>query len=183
MQVEQTQIKDLLVLTPKVHKDHRGFFLESFREDIFQELNLPKFIQDNQSFSSTAGVFRGMHFQKNPTAQSKLVWVTTGAVLDIVLDIRTNSTTYGQYHVEILSAENFKRLFVPQGFAHGFLVLEPNTNFHYKVDNYYSAKDEGGISNQTPEVQSLLKQYYKEELILSEKDSLLPLFTDFISPF
>ncbi len=183
MLIKETTIKDLLILEPKVHGDHRGFFLEAWREDLFLDLNMPKFVQDNHAFSASKGVFRGMHFQKNPMAQSKFVWVTRGAVLDIVCDIRTNSSTYGTFFAQKLSAENHVRLFVPQGFAHGYITLEENTDFHYKVDNYYSHEDEGGFSGNTKQVQDFIKEYYKGDLIQSEKDLLLPLFEDFKSPF
>ncbi len=183
MEVIKTELEGLLILKPKVHGDNRGFFLEAWREDVFNSLNMPKFIQDNHAFSAAKGVFRGMHFQKNPMAQSKFVWVTRGAVLDIVCDIRTNSSTYGKFFAQELSATNHTRLFVPQGFAHGYITLEENTDFHYKVDNYYSAENEGGFSGNTKEVQDFIKEYYQGELIQSDKDVALPLFQGFKSPF
>lgn len=183
MLVEETNFDGLRILKPKVHGDKRGFFLEAWREDISKELTLPHFVQDNHAFSSQAGIFRGMHFQKNPSAQAKLVWVTNGAVLDIVIDIRKSSNTYGKVYSIILSAENFKRFFVPQGFAHGYLTLEANTHFHYKVDNYYSAQDEGGISYKSKELNINFADFYKGDIILSEKDKELPLFENFESFF
>lgn len=176
MIIEKTPLQDLLILTPKVHGDNRGFFLEAWRENLFEEMGLPKFVQDNHAFSAEAGTFRGMHFQKGDAAQAKFVWVSRGAVLDVLLDMRKDSPTYGKAHAEELTAKNFKRLFVPRGFAHGYLVLEENTDFHYKVDNYYSAKDEGGISHRSKEIDIDWEKYYKGEILLSEKDKILPLF-------
>ncbi len=183
MKVEPTEIKDLLVLTPKVFGDSRGYFIETWKEELFNELGFPHFVQDNHAFSSKAGVFRGMHFQRNPMAQSKFVWVSSGAALDIVIDIRKDSATYGKVFSIVLDDKSFHRLFVPQGFAHGYLTLEDNTHFHYKVDNYYSAKDEGGISSKSSLLTPHINKYFNAEVQMSEKDCELPLFENFESPF
>lgn len=139
MQIEKTDFKDLLVIQPNVFADDRGYFLETFNESKFRVdtgLNIT-FIQDNESMSSK-GVLRGLHFQVPPKSQAKLIRVTRGAVLDVVVDLRQTQPTFGQHFKIVLSAENKTQLFIPEGFAHGFVALEENTIFCYKCSNYYS---------------------------------------------
>ncbi len=146
MHIINTGFEGLLIIEPTVHRDERGFFLESFREDFFQAQGINfKCLQSNQAMSTEKGVLRGLHFQAPPKAQAKLVWVSAGEVLDVVVDLRQNSSTYGKHYSVHLSATNFRRLFIPKGFAHGYFTLTPNSEFNYIVDEYYSPKHEGGI--------------------------------------
>ncbi|MFA9392693.1 MAG: dTDP-4-dehydrorhamnose 3,5-epimerase [Prolixibacteraceae bacterium] len=145
MNIIPTNIPDVLIFEPKVFGDERGYFFESFRQDIFEQaVGKVNFIQDNQSKSSY-GVLRGLHFQRAPFTQSKLVRCLQGEVLDVAVDIRIGSPTYGQYAAVKLNAENQRQLWVPQGFAHGFLVLSETAVFAYKCDNYYAPEYDGGI--------------------------------------
>ena len=171
MQFTRTKIHDVVIIEPKVHGDHRGYFVETFRADKLEnflgfKLN---FGQDNESKSSK-GVLRGLHYQLPPHAQTKLVRVIQGKVLDVAVDIRRNSPTFGQYVAVELSADNKKQLLVPRGFAHGFVVLEDDTIFAYKVDNYFSPECDRGIAfdDDSLNIDWILK---KEELKLSEKDT------------
>lgn len=143
---EVEEIKGLWVLEPKIFEDERGYFFESFRQEEFEKY-IPgvKFVQENESFS-TYGVLRGMHYQKEPYAQSKLVRVVKGEVQDVALDLRKDSPTYGKHYSIILSEENKKQFFIPKGFAHGYLVLSKEAIFQYKVDEYYNKESEGGIN-------------------------------------
>ena len=143
----RTEISDVIIIEPKVHGDNRGYFIETFRQDKLEEFIGYKinFCQDNESKSSK-GVLRGLHYQLAPHAQTKLVRVIQGRVLDVAVDIRKNSPTFGKHVAVELSADNKKQLLVPRGFAHGFLVLEDDTIFAYKVDNYYSPQCDRGIS-------------------------------------
>ena len=143
----RTEISDVIIIEPKVHGDNRGYFIETFRQDKLEEFIGYKinFCQDNESKSSK-GVLRGLHYQLAPHAQTKLVRVIQGRVLDVAVDIRKNSPTFGKHIAVELSADNKKQLLVPRGFAHGFLVLEDDTIFAYKVDNYYSPECDRGIS-------------------------------------
>lgn len=174
MQVEKTNLLNCLVLLPNVFKDKRGYFLESFNDSKFKEstgLNV-NFVQDNESFSSK-GVLRGLHFQKGEFAQAKLVRVIKGEVLDIAVDIRPKSPTFGEHFSIVLSEKNKKQLFIPRGFAHGFLVLSDTAIFSYKCDNYYKKSSEGGIIYNDPTL-NIDWQFPEEDLIISEKDKLLP---------
>ena len=146
MQIEETKLKGCFIIEPKIFGDDRGYFFESYKQDVFEKAIGYKvnFIQDNQSLSSY-GVLRGLHFQKGESAQAKLVRVLKGTVLDVAVDIRLDSPTYGQHVALELSAENKKQFFVPRGFAHGFIVLSETAEFFYKVDNIYSPNHEGGI--------------------------------------
>lgn len=174
MKVEETGLKDCYVITPEVFGDSRGYFLETFNEEKFkQHTGLAiQFVQDNQSKSSK-GVLRGLHFQKNEHAQAKLVRVSQGSVLDVCVDLRPQSITYGKHFSVKLDAIHHKQLFVPRGFAHGFIVLENDTIFSYKCDNYYNKASEGGIIYNDP---SLNIDWILEEATfkLSEKDKHLP---------
>ena len=181
MQVAQTPIPDLLVVSLAVHRDHRGFFAETWRDEWNAQLGLTApFVQDNHVRSEQKGVMRGLHFQKPPHTQAKLVRVTRGAVYDVIVDLRKDSPTYGQWEGFELTANNHLMLFVPRGFAHGFVTLEDYTEFQYKCDNYYNKESDGGIIWSDPE----LSIYWPiKEPILSAKDKEHPQFSEFESPF
>lgn len=183
MQVVPTPINDLLVIKPRIFEDDRGYFFESFNALRFKEATGCDvlFVQDNES-KSKYGVVRGLHFQKPPFAQSKLVRVVKGAVLDVAVDLRKNSPTYGHHYAIELTAENHLQFFIPKGFAHGFSVLSDEVVFQYKCDNYYNAQSEGAIIWNDP-VLNIDWQIPSDKVILSEKDKKHPLFNDFISPF
>ena len=170
----RTNIPDVIIVEPKVHGDDRGYFVETFRQDLLEEFlgYKIKFCQDNESKSSK-GVLRGLHYQLAPAAQTKLVRVIQGSVLDVAVDIRKGSPTFGQYVSVKLTGENKKQLLVPRGFAHGFVVLENDTTFAYKVDNYYSPENDRGISfdDIDLDIDWILD---KEELNLSAKDKIQP---------
>ena len=177
MKIVQTPLKGCVVLTPTVFCDGRGRFSESYKKEAFnealgQEVN---FVQDNESFSSK-GVLRGLHFQKGKCAQAKLVRVVHGSVLDVAVDLSPDSTTYGQHFSIELSADNKKQLFVPRGFAHGFVVLSETAVFSYKCDNYYNKESESGIIYNDPTL-NIDWKLPSEQLQLSEKDLQLPKFT------
>jgi dTDP-4-dehydrorhamnose 3,5-epimerase len=174
MEFEEIFIKGAFLLKPKVFGDSRGYFFESFNEEEFKKhIGQVNFIQDNESMSS-AGVLRGLHFQKGEYAQAKLVRVVKGAVLDVIVDIRPGSPTFGKYFSVELTEENKLQLFLPRGMAHGFVVLQDNTIFAYKVDNVYSPENESGISYNDPYL-GIDWQLPESSLILSEKDKKLPL--------
>jgi len=178
MQFTRTKIKDVIICEPKVHGDDRGYFLETFRADKLEKFLGYKinFCQDNESKSSR-GVLRGLHYQLHPAAQTKLVRVIQGTVLDVAVDIRKESPTFGQHVAVELSAENKKQLLVPRGFAHGFVVLENNTIFAYKVDNYYSPQNDRGILF-GDEALGIDWQIPHAELNLSAKDKVQPKLAD-----
>lgn len=153
MEILERVFQDVLILRPKVHGDHRGYFLESFNERVFEQIGIKNhFVQDNHSLSKEAGILRGMHFQTLPMAQAKLVRVITGKILDVVVDLRQKSPTFGQHFSIELSGENHLMLLVPQGFAHGFLTLETDNHVTYKVDQYYSKECNSGISWNDPDL-------------------------------
>lgn len=177
MKFTETHLKGCYILEPTIHGDHRGYFYESYNKQVFeggigQQVD---FVQDNQS-SSTYGTLRGLHFQKGEHAQAKLVRVLSGEVLDVAVDIRPESPTFKQHIALKLSGENKKQLFVPRGFAHGFVTLSEHAEFIYKCDNYYNKEAEGGIIYNDPslEIDWVLKA---EEIILSEKDRQLPVIS------
>jgi len=174
MKFTRTKISDVVIIEPKVFGDNRGYFVETFRADKLEEFLGYKinFCQDNESKSSR-GVLRGLHYQLHPAAQTKLVRVIKGKVLDVAVDIRKGSPTFGKHVAVELSAENKKQLLVPRGFAHGFVVLEDDTIFAYKVDNYYSPENDRGIAFNDEEL-GIDWMIPKEELILSEKDTKHP---------
>ena len=176
MKIEKTHIEGCFVIKPNIFNDQRGYFFESFNEDVFErETGISvNFIQDNESKSSR-GVLRGLHFQKGEYAQAKLVRVIKGIVLDVCVDIRKTSKTFGQYFSIILNDKEKKQLFIPKGFAHGFLVLEDDTIFSYKCDNYYHKSSEGGIVY-NDKFLNIDWGLPEQELILSEKDKELPTF-------
>lgn len=175
MTVTKTHLQDCFVIEPKVFGDDRGYFFESFNQQDFQKKTglSVTFVQDNEAFSNR-GVLRGLHFQKGISAQAKLVRVIKGKVLDVAVDVRPKSKTYGKCFSIILSEDNKKQLFVPRGFAHGYSVLEDNTIFAYKCDNYYDNSSEGGIiyNDSDLKIDWMLNE---NEIILSEKDKTLPL--------
>ncbi|WP_320816017.1 dTDP-4-dehydrorhamnose 3,5-epimerase [Flavobacterium sp.] len=169
-----TKLQDCFIIEPKIISDERGYFMESFNENAFANGIGQKvhFVQDNQSFS-TKGVLRGLHYQCGEYAQAKLVRVLQGEVLDVAVDIRPESETYGQHVSILLSAENKKQFFVPRGFAHGFLVLSDTATFFYKCDNFYNKESEGGLMYNDKKV-NIDWNFPIDELIISEKDQVLP---------
>ena len=178
MNVISTSIPDVKILEPRVFEDARGHFFESFSQQLFTEkVSDTVFVQDNES-RSTYGVLRGLHFQRPPMAQAKLVRVVEGSVLDVAVDIRTDSPTYGQHVSVELSAENKRQLFIPRGFAHGFVVLSPTVVFQYKCDNYYSPEHDGGIAWNDPDLK-IDWQVPMEDVVLSEKDKKQIAFKEF----
>lgn len=180
MDVTTTNIEGLLIIKPRVFGDERGYFFESFREDIMKSNGVTsKFVQDNQSMSSK-GILRGLHFQKDPFAQGKLVRVIKGSVLDVAVDIRKKSSTYGQHFLIELNEENKTMFYIPPGFAHGFLTLEDDTLFSYKCTNYYNKESEGAIRWNS---KSLNVDWGIVNPILSSKDATAPTFDEFQSPF
>ena len=185
MQVYEIGFPGLLILEPRVFQDERGFFLESYNKDVFKQNKITcDFIQDNHAYSKDVGVLRGLHFQIPPMAQAKLVWVTRGAVMDVVVDLRKGSPTYGKWQHAILSSSNFKRMFIPKGFAHGYVTLMPDTEFQYKVDAPYSPEHDAGIAWDDPDVGvDWGKALDGQTPILSEKDRRLPTLANFDSPF
>ena len=178
MQVEETKLKDCFIIKDTLFEDSRGYFFESFNQQKFNELTglNVEFVQDNQSKSSK-GVLRGLHFQLGAHSQAKLVRVLEGKVLDVAVDIRPNSKTYGEHIAIELTAENETQLFVPRGFAHGFVVLSDTATFFYKCDNYYHKLSEGGIIYSDPQL-AINWQLPIEDLLLSEKDLLLKNLND-----
>jgi dTDP-4-dehydrorhamnose 3,5-epimerase len=182
MKFIQTGIPDVIIIEPSVFGDERGYFLESFNQNEFEKNigNIP-FVQDNESKSSK-GVLRGLHFQKPPYAQAKLVRCIAGEVLDVIVDIRKNSKTFGKSLTVKLTGENKRQLFVPRGFLHGFVVLSDYATFAYKVDNYYAAEYEEGIMWNDPDLAIDWQIDYKD-VILSDKDKILPYLKAYKTPF
>ena len=182
MKILKTSIKDLVVIEPEIFYDSRGYFFESYNQNLFiKKLGDYKFVQDNESKSSK-GVLRGFHFQKPPFEQAKLVRCIQGEVLDVALDLRKNSSTYGKHEKVILSGDNKKQFFIPRGFAHAFLVLSETATFSYKVDNVYAPQFDSGVIWNDP---NLLIDWSLDDskLIISEKDKKLDLLSDIKSPF
>lgn len=176
MIAKETNLQGCFVIEPQVFEDTRGYFLESFNQRVFNELigEQMDFVQDNESMS-TKGTLRGLHFQKGIHAQAKLVRVTKGAVLDVVVDIRPNSPTFGRHLSLELSEHNKKQLFIPRGFAHGFIVLSNEALFSYKCDNYYHKPSESGIIYNDPRL-NIDWKLAEETFIISERDKVLPTF-------
>ncbi|QGG58195.1 dTDP-4-dehydrorhamnose 3,5-epimerase [Paenibacillus sp. B01] len=176
MNVHETKLPGLKLIEPAVHGDHRGFFVESYNEARFHQNGIKHgFIQDNHSLSAEAGVLRGLHYQLNPKAQTKLVRCTAGAIYDVVVDIRKGSPTFGQWQGFILSAANHRQLLVPKGFAHGFCTLVPNSEVQYKVDEFYSAEHDRGIAWNDP---ALGIDWPVRKPVLSDKDGKHPVLAD-----
>ncbi|MDR3559709.1 MAG: dTDP-4-dehydrorhamnose 3,5-epimerase [Candidatus Pacebacteria bacterium] len=181
MEFIETKFKDAWLIEPKVFQDERGFFLEPYSKRKFLEAEIEAdFVQDNHSLSTKTGVLRGLHFQNPPHTQAKLVRVTKGKVYDVIVDLRKNSETYGKWQGFKLSNENFQMLFVPRGFAHGFLTLEDNTEFEYKCDNFYEPSAESGIIWNDPDLNI---NWPIENPVLSEKDAQLGFLKNLKSPF
>jgi len=179
MILEKTNIEDIILLTPRVYQDDRGYFMESYNQKKVDMLIKDHFVQDNES-ESQKNVLRGLHFQVPPHAQSKLIRVVKGSILDIAVDLRKESNTYGKHFKHILSGENKKQLYIPVGFAHGFLSLEDNTILNYKCSDYYDAKAEASILWNDPD---LAIDWGCDNPILAEKDRLAENFVTFENPF
>jgi len=175
MEVIKTAIPEVVILEPKVYQDDRGYFFEAFSEEIFSHLVTPThFVQDNESRSSY-GVVRGLHFQAPPYAQAKLVRVVKGSVLDVAVDLRKGSPSYGTHVAVELSEENHRMLFIPRGFAHGFITLADDTEVQYKADNYYAPECDGNIRWNDPAIGI---EWGMEPTVLSEKDRRAPLLSE-----
>jgi len=172
--IKDTGIDGLYLIEPRVFADERGYFMESYNQQLFSNKNIQiNWVQDNES-ESTSGVLRGMHYQTGEHAQAKLVRVVTGKVLDVVVDLRKGSNSYGQYFSEILSDENKRQLLIPEGMAHGFIVLSEKAKFIYKCNNYYHPESEGSLHpfDPTIDIDWIIP---REKIILSKKDSVAPL--------
>ena len=182
MNVIKTPIEGLLVIEPRVFRDERGYFFESYSQRDFEaQVGDIHFVQDNESMS-TRGVIRGLHFQRPPFTQTKLVRVVSGSVLDIAVDIRRGSPTYGQHVAVELSGENQRQFFIPKGFAHGFAVLSAKAVFQYKCDEFYHPEADGGIQLDDPSL-GIDWQIPTSEAIRSQKDLTLPLLGEIDNPF
>ena len=182
MIIIKTNIEGVVIIEPRIFEDARGYFFESFSQREFDEKVCPiTFVQDNESKSSY-GVMRGLHFQRPPYTQSKLVRCVKGAVLDVAVDIRKGSLTYGQHVAVELTEDNHRQFFVPRGFAHGFAVLSETAVFQYKCDNFYVPQADGGISI-LDESLGIDWHITTDKALLSEKDTKHPLLKDFVSPF
>lgn len=178
----KTEFPGLLVFEPKVFQDNRGYFFESYNKKTFSDHGIDiDFVQDNQARSSY-GVVRGLHYQLEPHAQTKLLRVLSGEIIDAVVDIRKNSPTYGKAYTILLSAENKKQLLVPKGFAHGYSVISETAEVYYKCDDFYYKENEGGISWKDSSLQ-IDWQLTDDKIVVSEKDSQLPLLKDCIHNF
>lgn len=176
MKVTPLHLQGACLIEPVVHGDNRGFFMESYNEAVLEKQGVKfNFIQDNQSLSAEPGVIRGLHYQLNPKAQTKVVRVLTGAIYDVIVDVRKSSPTFGQWVGVILSEHNHRQLLVPKGFAHGFCTLVPNTQVLYKVDEYYSPENDRGILWNDP---ALGIDWPTSRPILSDKDQRHPLLKD-----
>ena len=179
MKVIKTKLEGVVIIEPQVFFDDRGYFFESFSQQRFKEQVAPiTFVQDNE-LKSSYGVLRGLHFQKPPFAQSKLVRVVKGKVLDVAVDLRKGSPTFGQYESVVLSEENKRQFFIPQGFAHGFAVLSEEAIFQYKCDNYYAPQSEGSVRWNDPTI-AIDWQLPEKDIILSAKDEKAPLLSQLI---
>ena len=178
MEFERTAIPDVVICKPKVFGDHRGYFMESFRADRLEAFlgYTVNFCQDNES-SSAYGVLRGLHYQLPPYPQSKLVRVLEGSVLDVAVDMRKGSPTFGKSVAVALSAENKQQLFIPRGFAHGFVVLSETARFFYKCDNYYAPEVDSGVAFNDPEL-GIDWKLEADQLLLSDKDTKQPAFAE-----
>lgn len=182
MNIIETSIKGVVILEPRIFADDRGYFFESFSQKVFDELVRPiRFVQDNES-KSKYGVLRGLHFQKGEHAQSKLVRVVKGRVLDVAVDIRRGSPTFGKYVSVELSEENKRQFFIPRGFAHGFAVLSQEAIFQYKCDHYYAPESEGAIAWNDPDI-GIDWPVAASDILLSEKDKKHPRLADSLELF
>jgi dTDP-4-dehydrorhamnose 3,5-epimerase len=179
MTVEKTNFDGILIITPDIYSDKRGYFMEAFNQKKFERYVKLNFVQDNESLSQK-GVIRGLHFQRPPYAQSKLIRVITGSIFDVVVDLRKDSKTFGKYFKQILSSENKQQIFIPEGFAHGFLCLEDNTVINYKCSEFYYKEAEDALlwNDETLNINWGIK-----EPVLTEKDRNAKKFSTFESPF
>jgi dTDP-4-dehydrorhamnose 3,5-epimerase len=176
MRIIKTKIKDVLIIEPDVFEDHRGWFIETYNKEKLKDLGIDaSFVQHNHSFTYNKGTLRGLHLQNYPHTQAKLVRCTKGAVLDVAVDLRKDSPTYKKWVSVELSGENKKQLLIPKGFAHGFITLEDNSEFQYKVDNYYNKEHDRSIRFDDPEIGV---DWGIDDPILSEKDSTAPFLKD-----
>lgn len=181
MKIVETNFTDAKLLEPRLFGDERGFFTESYNKKVLETLGITySFVQDNVSYSAQAGTIRGLHFQKNPKAQTKLIQVMQGAIYDVIVDLRKDSPTFKQWRGYILSADNHRQLLVPKGFAHGFCTLVPHTTVMYKVDEYYSADHDSGLLWEDKE---LAIPWPVTNPILSDKDRILPLLQEYEDSF
>jgi dTDP-4-dehydrorhamnose 3,5-epimerase len=181
--VEPTAIRDVILLTPRRFGDERGWFSETYSARSFaQALGEIVFVQDNQAFSAQKGTLRGLHFQRPPNPQAKLVRVLRGSIFDVAVDLRVGSPTYAHWVGKTLTAEGGEQLFVPHGFAHGYCTLETNTEVAYKVDGYYAPECDAGLAWNDPTL-GITWPITPAEAVLSDKDKILPGFSDFVSPF
>jgi len=181
MKILETNLQDVVMIETDVHGDHRGFFTESYTKEKFHEAGITNdFTQDNHSLSVEPGVLRGMHYQTNPKAQTKLVRVTSGAIYDVLVDMRKGSPTYGKWEGYILSEYNHRQLLVPKGFAHGFCTITGNVNVQYKVDEGYSPENDAGIAYDDPDIGI---EWPMSNVILSDKDKKHPQLKDAVHDF
>ena len=178
MQVTRLNIPDVFLIRPRKHGDARGYFVETFNEKLFEaHVAGTRFVQDNEALSAAKGTVRGLHFQRPPTAQGKLVRASRGAIFDVAVDIRRGSPSFGRHVSAVLDSENGDQLWVPPGFAHGYCTLEPGSVIAYKVTNLYSAADDGGIAWDDPEI-GIDWPVRRGEAVLSAKDETLPRLAD-----
>jgi dTDP-4-dehydrorhamnose 3,5-epimerase len=179
MELIKTAIKDLYIVQPKVHGDQRGWFVESYNQELFLSKGLDiQFVQDNHSYSQAKGTLRGLHFQTGQMSQTKLVRCTRGEIMDVVVDLRKDSPSYLQHFAIALSAENFTQLLVPKGFAHGFITLRDHSEIQYKVDAYYSKAHDSGVLYSDPRFNIPWETYISQPYTLSEKDMNLSVFNE-----
>jgi dTDP-4-dehydrorhamnose 3,5-epimerase len=183
LEVVELEIPEVKLITPDRFGDDRGFFSETFNQQRFADAGIKAdFVQDNHSLSAVKGTVRGLHYQSPPFAQAKLVRVLRGAILDVAVDVRKGSATFGKWVSAELSAANGTQIFVPRGFLHGFATLEPDTEIAYKVDNYYSRECDGAVAWNDPDL-AIDWRVEGKDAVLSEKDAAAPAFADFASPF
>jgi dTDP-4-dehydrorhamnose 3,5-epimerase len=183
LKIELLPIQDIFTIAPTKHGDHRGFFSETYRSDVLRAHGVNvEFVQDNHVYSSEHGVLRGLHYQTAPHAQGKLVRCVRGSILDVSVDVRSGSPTFGQHVAIELSAANWKQLWIPPGFAHGYVTLEPDCEVIYRVTDYYAPDCEAGIAWDDPDL-GIDWRISTSELILSEKDRKNPLLSDIVTPF
>lgn len=176
MEIIKTELDGVYVIEPKVFGDNRGWFTETYSKQVLAQAGIDiEFVQDNHSFSAQKGTLRGLHFQMDPKAQTKLVRCTKGAIIDVAVDLRTGSPSYKRYIMEELSAENKRQLFIPKGFGHAFLTITPDVEVQYKVDEYYAPDCDRSVRFDDPEIGI---DWGAHELILSEKDKKAPLLKD-----
>ena len=181
MQIEQTALADVLIITPRRFGDERGFFSESWNRRAFAQAGLEfDFVQDNESLSVDVGTLRGLHYQAPPDAQAKLVRVARGAILDVAVDVRRGSPDFGKWVSVELSAENGRQILIPRGFLHGFVTLQPHTHVLYKADNYYAPESDGAVVWNDPD---LAIDWQTDKVTLSDKDAAAPRLADWESPF